>query len=124
MIENTSTDMDNPARSSTGQFLPGHSGNPAGRPKRSPDEVRALEQIKALTPLAVQRLESLLKPDTKISPYALLQAISIVFDRAFGRPESAVHVTTDSPDDEEMDARIEELFAQISKEKPECRETA
>jgi hypothetical protein len=36
-----------------GRFIPGHSGNPAGRPRVTPEEMAHLDSIKALTSKAV-----------------------------------------------------------------------
>ena len=36
------------ARLKSGRFAPGESGNPSGRPKQTPEQADAMEQIKAL----------------------------------------------------------------------------
>ena len=71
-------------RNKAGQFLPGCSGNPAGRPKRLETEAQTLAAIYTLAPLAVQNLAEILnstttKADTK------LKAIEIILDRTCGK---------------------------------------
>ena len=107
-----------PLRGSDGRFLPGKSGNPTGRPKRTAEEQKVLDDIKALAPQAVKRLAELLNGKVKISPYALLQAISLVLDRTFGRPEAALRVAADLPDDMDIDARIEALMIELDRDNP------
>jgi hypothetical protein len=78
-----------------GRFAPGHSGNPAGRPKVTPEEMTHLDSIKALTGKAVAALESVLdNPDA--SDEVKVKAASLVFDRTFGKPRQEIdqNVTT------------------------------
>ena len=55
------------ARDQRGQFLPGASGNPAGRPKGIPDKrVQLKEQLLGtLLPKAIQKLEAAIDKDEK-----------------------------------------------------------
>lgn len=71
-------------RDSAGRFLPGHSGNPSGRPKRLETEAETLSAICGLAPLAVRRLEEILR-DSTIKPEIALKAIETVFTRIMGQ---------------------------------------
>ena len=56
-----------------GKFAPGHSGNPTGRPRVTPEEINLLDRIKSLSDKAVKALESVLDDpdspaDAKIRP--------------------------------------------------------
>ncbi len=92
-------------RRNSGQFAPGQSGNPSGRPKKTEEEKEALEQIKALAPKAVAQLEKILTND-HASLYAKLQAIDIVLNRTYGRPEAALKLETAEQSAEASSARI------------------
>ena len=48
------------ARGENGQFLPGQSPNPGGRPKRTEEEKDALEEIKKLAPWVAAKMTELL----------------------------------------------------------------
>jgi hypothetical protein len=84
-----------PARAAprlNGRFAPGHSGNPAGRPKVTPEEMAHLDSIKALTGKAVAAVESVLdNPDA--SDEVKVKAASLVFDRTFGKPRQEIDST-------------------------------
>ena len=69
-------------RRKNGQFLPGNSANPGGRPK-IPADVR--EAIKAACPEAVRVLIELLH--SKKEAYRL-EAAKTLLDRGYGKPES------------------------------------
>lgn len=78
-------------RTKTGRFKPGNSGNPGGRPKRTPEQRDALEAVKSLAPDAVEAMERLLK--AKDTPPALRVRIAeIVLDRAYGKPKQCTDV--------------------------------
>lgn len=65
-------------------FKPGQSGNPGGRPKRTKEEKDALQMIRALCPLAAEKLREIIEnPDVKVSDQ--LRAIEIIFERTYGR---------------------------------------
>jgi hypothetical protein len=75
-----------------GRFAPGHSGNPNGRPKVTPEEMAHLDSIKALTAKAVAAVESVLdNPDA--SDEVKVKAASLVFDRTFGKPRQEIDST-------------------------------
>lgn len=71
-------------RDSAGRFLPGHSGNPSGRPRRLETEAETLSAICGLAPVAVQRLTEILQ-DSTVKPEVALKAVEIVFTRILGQ---------------------------------------
>lgn len=74
------------ARLKSGRFAPGESGNPSGRPKQTPEQADAMEQIKALAPEAVAEMRRLLLAEE--TPSALKVRIAeAVLDRAYGKPQ-------------------------------------
>jgi Family of unknown function (DUF5681) len=75
-----------------GRFSPGHSGNPAGRPKVTPEEMAHLDSIKALTGKAVAAVESVLD-NPEASDEVKVKAASLVFDRTFGKPRQEIDST-------------------------------
>ena len=92
-----------------GQFQPGQSGNPSGRPKKTEEEKEALEQIRALAPKAVEQLAAILNSNTA-SLYAKLQAIDIVLNRTYGRPDAALKLETSQ---QSMEASSERIAAVV-----------
>lgn len=73
-------------RLKSGRFAPGESGNPSGRPKQTPEQADAMEQIKALAPEAVAEMRRLLLAEE--TPSALKVRIAeAVLDRAYGKPQ-------------------------------------
>src|SRR5689334_13666053 len=75
-------------RSSRGQFLPGHSGNPGGRPKM-PTALR--EAMRGLADEALTVLEDALKSDDE---RVRLMAVAQIFDRGYGKPTQTVDMNT------------------------------
>jgi hypothetical protein len=77
-----------------GKFAPGHSGNPAGRPKITPDEIALLDRIRSLSDKAVAALEAVLD-DAKAPADAKIKAANIVIERQLGKPRQELdqHVT-------------------------------
>ena len=71
------------SRSKTGQFLPGQSGNPGGRPKVAP-ELRAAAQEVSLEGLKV--LTGIMR-DEKAPQNARINAVQAIWDRGFGKPD-------------------------------------
>ena len=71
-------------RDKTGKFIPGASGNPSGRPKRTEAETKALTQIYSLAPLAVSTIHTLMT-DTETPPAVRLKCCEIVLDRTCGK---------------------------------------
>src|ERR1700755_2803220 len=79
-------------RTPTGQFLPGHTGNPGGRPGL-PAEVRA--RLSALSLSAVQALaEALYGGDARVR----VVAAAHILDRLYGRPAQATDLTLKAED--------------------------
>ena len=72
-----------PERTPTGQFMPGHTGNPGGRPGL-PAEVRA--RLSELSRPAVQVLADALRGD---DPRVRVVAAAHILDRLYGRPAQA-----------------------------------
>ena len=92
------------------RFKPGQSGNPAGRPKKTKDEEVMLSQLKALTPLALEKMEKMLKND-HVAALAKVRIIEIILERTFGKVESAVKVTNTQESVEAAQAELEAIFA-------------
>lgn len=74
-----------------GMFLPGHSGNPKGRP-RTPYDLPAL--CREYTPEAVAKLVEIMRADDHGKALAAIQQL---LDRGWGRPITPV--VTDTPTD-------------------------
>lgn len=88
-------------------FQKGQSGNPKGRPKQTPEQKDALQQIRALAPDAAQRLREIINdPEAKMD--VQLRAIDIILDRAYGKAAAQVSVTSGSFD------ALEEAFAALA----------
>lgn len=68
-------------KKNSGQFKPGQSGNPGGRPKEAP-EVREL--ARAHTPDAIKALSEIVK-NKKANPSARVSAAAVLLDRGYGR---------------------------------------
>lgn len=71
-------------RTGKGQFKPGQSGNPRGRPKESAD-LKAL--ARQHTKEAVERLVHWLRSD---NPKASVTAAQALLDRGYGKPAQSV----------------------------------
>ena len=70
-------------------FKPGQSGNPNGRPK-IPPELR--EAAKSAAPEALQVAIDLMR-NPAVEPADRLRAVSIVLDRAYGKPVQATEIS-------------------------------
>ena len=92
------------------RYKPGQSGNPAGRPKKTKEEEAMLSQLKALTPLALEKMEKMLKND-HVAALAKVRIIEIILERTFGKVESAVKVTNTQESVEAAQAELEAIFA-------------
>ena len=97
-------------RGENGRFLAGQSGNPGGRPKKSREEAEALEKIGEATPEAVNILIGLLKAETGVSSLTKVKIIEMMLDRVFGKPDTAVRVTTEQLSVEDAQAELERIF--------------
>ena len=100
-------------RDENGHFLPGQSPNPGGRPKKTQEEAEALEMIRVATPEAVGILLKLLKAEKGVSALTKVKIIEMMLDRAMGKPEAAIHVTTTQQSVEAAQARIAAIVSQI-----------
>ena len=92
------------------RFKPGQSGNPAGRPKKTKEEEALLEQLKKLTPLALQKMEQMLTND-RVAALAKVRIIEIILERTFGKVENPVKVTNAQESIEQAQAELDAIFA-------------
>ena len=99
-------------RNASGQFRKGVSGNPGGRPRKTEEQKEALEQIKELAPVAVAKLNEILTGD-HVSAYARLQAIDIILNRTYGRPEASLKLESEVRTREAAGERIREMVEEI-----------
>lgn len=80
------------------RFKPGQSGNPNGRPKKTPEQKDALQAIRDLAPHAARELENILNAED--SSYAVkLKAIDMILERTYGKAESTVNLNDPQRDD-------------------------
>jgi hypothetical protein len=75
-------------RTQTGQFAPGVSGNPSGRPKRDYDIAELARQH---TEDAIRTLVEILQ-DTKASAGARISAANAILDRGYGKAPQSIDV--------------------------------
>ena len=87
-------------RTATGQFAKGSSGNPGGRPKRTPAEQKAIEMMKSATPEMVELVLGIARSE-KASFYARLQAAELILNRSMGKPETYLKVENADESQEE-----------------------
>ena len=92
------------------RFKPGQSGNLSGRPKKTREEEALLSQLKALTPLALEKMQQMLNND-RVAALAKVRIIEIILERTFGKVESAVKVTNTQESVEAAQAELEAIFA-------------
>ena len=64
------------------RYKPGQSGNPGGRPKKTKEDELLLEKLKALTPLALEKMEAMLNND-RVAALAKVRIIEIILEREF-----------------------------------------
>ena len=76
----------------SGQFKPGQSGNPGGRP-RMPDELK--EAMRGLAETAVKVLKEAMEGD---DPRARIMAANAVLDRGYGKPAQTVNAKIEGAD--------------------------
>jgi len=70
-------------------FKSGQSGNPAGRPKLTPEAIELRELARANTKQAIGALVEVMN-DKGCSPSARVSAASEVLDRGWGRPAQTI----------------------------------
>ena len=96
-------------RNANGQFAKGTSGNPGGRPKRTPAEQKAIEMMKSATPEMVDLVLGIARSD-KASFYAKLQAAELILNRSMGKPETYLRVENAEESQEEAALSLLALF--------------
>lgn len=80
------------------RFKPGQSGNPSGRPKKTPEQKDALQAIRDLAPQAAEELAKILRgEDTPIA--AKIKAIDMILERTYGKAEATVNLNDPQRDD-------------------------
>ena len=111
MVENNQTTTKKHGRGgNTGNgFKKGQSGNPGGRPKKTPEQRDALETIRSLAPRAADVAREILD-DPESPTAAKIKVMEIVFDRTYGKPD--VSVKLDTPKANKLDD-VRESIARI-----------
>lgn len=71
-------------------FRKGQSGNPGGRPAKTPDLLEVERLAREASPAAIQRLVFWMN---STDPSASVKACNAILDRAFGKPAQAVEHT-------------------------------
>ena len=99
-------------RGENGQFLPGKSANPGGRPKMTEDERDALEEIRKLAPGVADRMVALLD-NARTPAIAKVRILEIILERTYGKAETAVRLNADIQSNEAARARLEAIAARI-----------
>ncbi len=105
-------------RNESGQFQKGVSGNPGGRPKRTPAEQKAIDMMKEATPDMVELVLSIAN-DEHASFYAKLQAAELILNRSMGKPETYLRVENGEMSREEATASLMALFDAVDDDEPE-----
>lgn len=104
-------------RNADGTFQKGVSGNPSGRPKRTPAEQQAIDRMKEITPEAVEVVYDILK-GKNTTVYAKLQAAELILNRAMGRPETYLRVEAADESQEQAGLSLLELL-EVCEEEPQ-----
>ena len=99
-------------RGENGQFLPGQSPNPGGRPKKTEEEKDALEEIRKLAPGVAGHMTSMLN-NPKVPAIAKVRILEIILERTYGKPETAIRLNADIQNNEAARARLEAIAARI-----------
>ena len=102
-------------RNADGTFLKGVSGNPSGRPKRTPAEQQAIDRMKEITPEAVEVVYGILTAENT-TVYAKLQAAELILNRAMGRPETYLRVENADETQEQAGLSLLELLEACGEE--------
>lgn len=72
-------------------FKPGQSGNPGGRPKKTPQELDLIAACKAKTPEALAVITKIMQTGDKDS--VRLAAAQSIIERAYGKPVQPADVS-------------------------------
>ena len=102
-------------RNENGQFRKGVSGNPGGRPKRTPAEQKAIDMMKEATPEMVDLVLSIARSKSA-SFYAKLQAAELILNRSMGKPETYLRVENGEQSAEDAAASLMALFDSFAEE--------
>ncbi len=76
------------SKKSSTSYVKGGSGNPSGRPKRTPEELDLIAACKAKTPAALEVIEKLMNGAS--SDAVKLNAAVSIIDRGFGRATTVI----------------------------------
>ena len=99
-------------RGEKGQFLPGKSPNPGGRPKMSEDDRDALQEIRKLAPGVADKMTELLN-NPRVPAIAKVRILEIILERTYGKPETSVRLNSEAQSAEAARARLEAIAARI-----------
>ncbi len=99
-------------RGEKGQFLPGKSPNPGGRPKQTEEEKDALMEIRKLAPGVAEKMTELLN-NPRVPAIAKVRILEIILERTYGKPETAIKLNSDAQSNEAARARLEAIAARI-----------
>ncbi len=76
------------SKKSSTSYVKGGSGNPSGRPKRTPEELDLIAACREKTPAALKVIEKLM--DGASSDAVKLNAANSIIDRGFGRATTVI----------------------------------
>ena len=99
-------------RGENGQFLPGRSPNPGGRPRQTEEEKDALAEIRKLAPGVADRMVALLD-SPRVPAIAKVRILEIILERTYGKAETAIKLNSDAQTAEAARARLEAIAARI-----------
>ena len=99
-------------RASNGQFVKGQSGNPSGKRKATEEEVDALEEIRKLAPGVAEKMKEMLDAP-RVPAIAKVRILEIILERTYGKPETALKLTTAQQSVEAAQARIAAIVSHI-----------
>ena len=99
-------------RGENGQFLPGKSPNPGGRPRQTEEEKDALEEIRKLAPGVAGKMKEMLD-NARVPAIAKVRILEIILERTYGKPETAIRLNSEAQSAEAARARLEAIAARI-----------
>ena len=99
-------------RESNGQFAKGQSGNPSGKKKTTQEELDALEEIRKLAPGVAEKMKEMLDAP-RVPAIAKVRILEIILERTYGKPETALKLTTAQQSVEAAQARIAAIVSHI-----------